>query len=124
MPVFKGGPLDGQIGYGPGVDPPVEELFGPGGPPPSGGLPPGGSPEGGDDLPPTARFDRIIRDVRALLTVDGEWSQQDKLKISKVESFLQELLAGREREEEQALQGKLSPGVMKRAYQAGSGGPL
>lgn len=119
MPVFQGGPQDGQTSIDPGLgDPTIEQMLSGGG-----GLGAAvGPPEGSDDLSPSARFDRIHSDVRTLLTEDdGQFSDQDKLIVSKVETLLSGFKAGREKEQEQAMQGKLSPGLMGRAS-AGSGG--
>lgn len=116
MPAFSGGPLDGMLGYAPGIDPPAEELAaGAAGPP---GAPTGGQPQGEEDLSPQARFDRLISDARSLASSDGEFSEQDKLIIEKVTTLIQQLRAGREKDEQQAMMGKLTPGssVMRKAY--------
>lgn len=129
MPIFSGGPLDGMMQYRPGAgDPTPDEIAGMMGGGDQGGPAPMGDPAaaaGGppDDLSPGARFDRIHSDVRALLTGDdGEFSEQDKLIVSKVETLLSGFKAGREKESDQAMQGKLSPGLMKRSYSGGGAG--
>lgn len=45
-----------------------------------------------------------------------EDSEQDKLALEKVRTLIQQLLADEEREEEEAMAGKMSPGLLKRAY--------
>ncbi len=124
MPVVSGGPLAGQVSVDPSMgDPTIEQMLGGEGGGMMGGPPGQDAPmEGGEQesLSPAARFDRIHTDVRALLTEDdGEFSEQDKLIVSKVETLLSGFKAGREKETEQGLQGKMSPGLMRRA----AGGP-
>lgn len=116
-PSFQGGPLGGMLGYAEGIDPPAEQLAaGAMGPP--GGPPPGPATQGEEDLSPEARFDRLINDARALASSDGEFSEQDKLIIEKVSTLIQQLRAGREKDEQQAMMGKLTPGssVLRKAY--------
>lgn len=115
-PAFSGGPLDGMLGYAQGIDPPADQLAGGAAAP--AGPPPGGDPQGEEELSPQERFDRLINDARSLASSDGEFSEQDKLIIEKVTTLIQQLRAGREKDEQQAMMGKLTPGssVMRKAY--------
>jgi hypothetical protein len=93
--MFQGGPLDGQTGEDPMAPPPEEEM---------------------DEA---GRLDRILSDARSIAGADGDFSEQDKLIIEKVTTLLQQLKAGREKESEAALGGKLSPRLMSKAYGGG-----
>ena len=78
-------------------------------------------PQEGGDIPASRRFDRVMSDVRALLASDGEYSEQDKLGFEQITSILQKLSAGREKQQQDALSGKMGPAVARAAY-AGAGG--
>lgn len=113
MPVFSGGPLDGQVGYQEGIDPSPEQLaeqtIGPGqdGPPMQGGPMQGG----GEQLDPGSKFDRILADARELAASDGNFSEADKLILEQIMTLLQKLKATNEKQVSQAISGKMSPAV-------------
>lgn len=117
MPIrFQGGPFDG-ITADPGA--------GAGGPAEPGLQEPLAEEQSTDTdwgaLPEVEHFNKLLDGVRALASkIDSE---QNKLKLEKVTTFLQEIRAADEAEEESALQGKASPRLMRRAYSgSGSGG--
>jgi hypothetical protein len=103
-PSFSGGPLDAQVGYDPGVDPPAdqlaEQMIGPG---------QDAAPPGGDS--PAAKFDRILADARELAASDGNFSEADKLVLEQITTLLQKLKASNEKQVSQAISGKMSPAV-------------
>lgn len=127
MPSFHGGPLDGQVGYQQGLDPPPEDLAaaavqGPdaGAGPPAGGDPmaalmAGGQGEGPSEGEPglsaSAKFDRILADARELASSDGNFSEADKLILEQITTLLQKLKASNEKQVGQAMAGKMSPAV-------------
>lgn len=108
MPTFQGGPLSGQVGYDPSVDPSPQQLaeqaIGPGQDPPGGG---GGEQE----MSASSKFDRILADARALAASDGNFSESDKLILEKITTLLQQLKASNEKQVGQAISGKMSPAV-------------
>ncbi len=132
MPSFHGGPLDGQVGYQQGMDPPPDQLAaaavqGPdAGAGPAGG---GGDPmaammggqggpagnegpsEGEPGLSASAKFDRILADARELASSDGNFSEADKLILEQITTLLQKLKATNEKQVGQAIAGKMSPAV-------------
>lgn len=99
MPSFQGGPLGGMAGFAPGMDPPPEQLA--------------ASADGGDgsSLDAAGKFDRILADARELAASDGNFSEADKLILEQVTSLLQKLKASGEKNQQQAISGKMSPAV-------------
>lgn len=61
----------------------------------------------------------IIEMVNALAGADGQVTQQEKLEIEQIRTQLQKLAAGREKEEQDMLGGKMSPAAMARTYNGG-----
>lgn len=131
MPNFIGGPLDGQSGFDPRHDqqlpPELMALLqgGQGMGPPAMEAPPGmeAPPEPGleedqgldwKSLPEVQHFQKLIEGARALN--DKLDSEQNKLKLEKVTTLLQEIRAADEAEENQMMQGKPSPRMVRRAY--------
>lgn len=82
---FEGGPLDGQMG----ADPNAPE------------------PEAPVDLK------KLLADLRAFLQSD-EYDAKQKLAISKAESLLAGVEAQEQKEQEDAMGGKLSPGILRK----------
>lgn len=77
--------------------------------------PPGLGPEpagGGGD---PAELYREILDLLAQAR-QAEDSEQDKLALEKVSTLIQQLLASEEKEEEEAMGGKMSPALLRRTY--------
>lgn len=46
----------------------------------------------------------------------SEDSEQDRLSLEKVSTLIQQLLADEEKEEDEAMAGKMSPSLLRRAY--------
>ncbi len=93
---------------------------------PSGQLPPelmaalmgggGGPMGGGPQAPPASEEDRIravLSELRDLLGVDG-LSEAERLLLQKVAQLLQQLPAGREKEQQAALGGGLASNFLRR----------
>jgi hypothetical protein len=95
---FSGGPLDGMSGPDPSAPPEMQEE-----PAPSGG-----------DL-----FKAVLADVRQLLMSD-EFDEKQKMALSKAESLLQQVQMQEEKEQQDAMGGKLSPGILSKL--GGGGG--
>lgn len=112
MPRFIGGPRDGEVEFDPSMDmlPPGMDQ----------GLSstdlPAETPAESEpaELDEGGRFDRMLSDALALAS--GDMSEQNKLAIQKVMTELQKIKAAEEKESEGMMQGKLSPGLMRRAY--------
>jgi hypothetical protein len=67
-------------------------------------------------IPEAKHFNDLIDGVRALIgKLDSE---QNKLKLEKVTTLLQEIRAADEQEEEGMMQGKPSPRMIRRAYRS------
>ena len=98
---FGGGPLDGSVAPGGG------------GPP----MPAGEDAAAGESE--SELFSRILADARALLSLSTV-SEQNKLLLSKAESLLQQVKANEEKDDEAAMGGKLTPGVLRKL--GGGGG--
>jgi hypothetical protein len=96
--MFVGGPLDGQ------------------GVPPDAG---GGMEAPADDLSEGDRFKRLLSDIRALLA-SNELSEQNTLQLSKAETLIQTIKASEEKEQDAAMNGKLSPGILRKVGGGGS----
>jgi uncharacterized membrane protein YebE (DUF533 family) len=62
------------------------------------------------------RVKAIIADVRALAEADGDVSEQERLAVEQITTLIQKLAAGREKEQQDMLGGKMSPAAMQRAY--------
>jgi hypothetical protein len=88
---FSGGPLDGMSGPDPAA-PPIEEE----------------APQSGADL-----FKAVLADVRQLL-MSEEFDEKQKMALSKAESLLQQVKAQEEKEQQDAMGGKLSPGILRK----------
>jgi hypothetical protein len=89
---FSGGPLDGMSGPDPDA-PPMEEQ----------------APEqSGGDL-----FKSVLADVRNLL-MSEEFDEKQKMALSKAESLLQQVKMQEEKEQQDAMGGKLSPGILRK----------
>ena len=88
--MFEGGPLDGQMGADPNAAPPEAPA------------------EGEGEL-----LKRILADVRALLQAES-LTEQNKLAVSKAETLFQQVLASEEKEQDAAMGGKLSPGILRK----------
>lgn len=84
---FQGGPLDGMSAPDPAA-PPMEEAEAP-------------------DLK------TLLADLRAFLQSD-EYDAKQKLSISKAESLLAAVEAQEQKEQEDAMGGKLSPGILRK----------
>jgi negative regulator of replication initiation len=90
--MFEGGPLAGQMAPDPDA-PPMEEQ----------------APEqSGADL-----FKSVLADVRNLLMSD-EFDEKQKMALSKAESLLQQVKMQEEKEQQDAMGGKLSPGILRK----------
>jgi hypothetical protein len=92
---FSGGPLDGMSG----PDPAAPEAA--------------PQEESGADL-----FKSTLSSVRQLL-MSEEFDEKQKLALSKAESLLKQVKAQEEKEQNDAMGGKLSPGILRKL---GSGG--
>lgn len=94
-----------------------------------GGLPPeimallGGAGAGDVAAPPEveeesldwgARLHRMISDARAV-TEEGGVSEKERLLLEKVTTMIQQIRAEREKEQDGLIQGKMSPGALRRA---------
>lgn len=88
---FVGGPLDGMSGPDPD-SPPAQ---------------------------PTSSLKDLLNGLREFLMSD-EYDEKQKMAISKAESLLQGVFAQEEKEQEQAMGGKLSPGILRKL--GGGGG--
>jgi len=100
VPQFIGGPLDGQLGYAEGIDPPASELA--------------ASAAGEEeDLPPNEKFDTALRFFRELASSDGDFTEEDKLLLEQITTLAQKLKAKGEKDSMTALNGKMSPAVGK-----------
>jgi hypothetical protein len=90
--MFEGGPLAGQSAPDP-MAPPAEEE----------------APEvSGAEL-----FKTVLADVRQLL-LSEEFDEKQKLALSKAESLLAQVKAQEEKEQQDAMGGKLSPGILRK----------
>ena len=103
MAVFRGGPMDGTAVF----DPAVDER----GPAPE---------QGGGDEDEAAKLDRMLQDALGLAQ-GGTLSEQDKLKIQKVLTIIQEIKAAEEKEMDGAMKGAMTPGLLRKAN-AGTAG--
>lgn len=102
MPQFIGGPLDGQVGYDPGLDPSADQLAQSQAPEQSAG----------------DKFDQALSIARELASSDGEFTEEDKLILEQITTLFQKLKAKGEKDQQTALSGKMSPAVGK-AYTGG-----
>lgn len=110
----------GQAGGAPGGGPPA-------GPPPpdpsqTGGPPPG--PDGGGGDPSQQDPSNLIRDMLDLLDQykSTEEDEADKLLVEKIGTQLQQLLANNQQTLDQAMQGKISPKLLRKQYAGAPGG--
>lgn len=137
MPIqFTGGPLDGQgtmldeeMGGMEGIPGPVGGLAGRPAAPPG---PPGGGPmdamaaapvEGAE--PPAgeegAMFRSLLESIRGLLSINT-LSEKNKLALEKASTLVQQIKADEEKDEMDAMTGKLNPTVMRKLGNGGSSG--
>lgn len=110
MPTFQGGPLGGQVGYDPSMDPPAEELAAMAG----GGGAPGAAPE-----PATSKFDRIMQDVMDLAMSDGQVNEEEKLIMQQIGTLVQKLKTNRKKAVDQAVAGAPTSSAVGQAYAGG-----
>jgi hypothetical protein len=96
--MFEGGPLAGQSAPDPDAPP----------------MPEGEAAPSGGDL-----FKAVLADVRQLLMSD-EFDEKQKMALSKAESLLQQVKMQEEKEQQDAMGGKLSPGILKKLGGGGS----
>jgi hypothetical protein len=136
MPQLRGGPLDGQNFFSQEMgDIPPEQGGGapmgmPGGE--GGGLPPelqallageqssSQGPVDWDSMDEVGKFNSFMAGIRSWMERDLD-SEQSRLRAEKARTLLQEVKAADEKETEQAMTGKASPRMMRRAYSGGGG---
>ena len=112
-PELQGGPPPEMQGGPPpaeGLPPEIMALMGGGGMPPE---PPMGDPAAGGESTVDI-LERMIEDAK--LYIDTDEDEEDKHTMTKVLTILQGYLADEQKESQNAMQGKLSPKVMARAY--------
>lgn len=110
---FQGGNLDGQSGY--------YEGFGGGAPAPEAAPVAAEEPgAGGGQEDESAIFRRMLEDARSLLAADS-LSEANKLLMEQATTLIQKIRASEEKEMDDAMSGKLSPGVLRKAGAAGGG---
>lgn len=80
---------------------------GPPGPPPS--------PEGPEPAGDTVEAIRQMIDM-GMSYLDSEDDEQEKLQMSKILQMLQDFLAREQKEADEAMQGKMSPRLLRNAY--------
>lgn len=102
MPAFMDGPMGGQAFFDPASDEPAPEQA----------MMPAQESEPQDE---EAMFQQLLAAARALIGSDG-LSEQNRLKLEKVTTLIQEIKAAEEKEMEQAATGKLSPRLISKAY--------
>jgi len=116
--MFFGGPMDGMPADAQGLsrasDSGLVDLQQLAAQAPPDGAGAGGEP--GEELSESQRFDRMLSDALAL--AQGDMSEQNKAVIQDIMSRLQRIKASEEKEDEQAMSGKFSPGAMRRALGA------
>lgn len=106
MPTFQGGPLGGQVGYDPSMDPPAEELAATAG-------------GGGASEPATSKFDRIMQDVMDLAMSDGQVNEEEKLIMQQIGTLVQKLKTNRKKAVDQAISGAPTSSAVGQAYAGG-----
>ena len=114
MPTFQGGPLGGQVGYDPSMDPAPEELAAMAG---GGGM----GPESGQapSEPATSKFDRIMQDVMDLAMSDGQVNEEEKLIMQQIGTLVQKLKTNRKKATDQAIAGAPTSSAVGQAYAGG-----
>lgn len=110
-PSFSGGPLGGQVGYDPSMDPAPEELASMAG----GG---GTGPEAASE-PATSKFDRIMQDVMDLAMSDGQVNEEEKLIMQQIGTLVQKLKTNRKKATDQAIAGAPTSSAVGQAYAGG-----
>lgn len=104
MPAFGGGgPMDGTAVF----DPAVDERPGP--------------EQGGGEQDEAAKLDSLLQNAIGLAQA-GSLSEQNKLKIQKVMTLLQEIRADEEKEMDGAMKGAMTPGLLRKANAGTSAG--
>jgi hypothetical protein len=135
MPMFVGGPRDGQMEYDPEQDQPLppellarleQESGGAAGSAAGAPMGGGGAPAGSAAQPLGDEEEGELLDgmLTAALRLAGgnSLSEQNKQQIQQAMSLLQKIKAEEERDGEQMMQGKVSPSMMRQASQtAGQG---
>jgi hypothetical protein len=91
--MFEGGPLAGQSAPDP-MAPLAEE-------------------EAAPEVSGAELFKTVLADVRQLL-LSEEFDEKQKLALSKAESLLAQVKAQEEKEQQDAMGGKLSPGILRK----------
>ncbi len=128
MSGFHGGPMDGQpinpdtLGQADqsgGLD--LQGLMaGISGGGEMGGGPPPGDPSQGpppeESLSESDRIQRVLEDLMALSAKSSGYTEQDKSGVQQAMSILQKIRANEERENNDALGGKMSPRLLQKAY--------
>lgn len=109
MPAFNDGPLGGQVGYDPSMDPPAEELAAMAG----GGGAPAPAPAPTDVM---SRYDQIMQDVNELAMSDGVINAEEKLITQKIMTLLQQLATNRKKAVDQAIAGAPTSSAVGQAY--------
>jgi hypothetical protein len=108
MPIeFSGGPLNGQGMMS------EEEMAGM---PPEMSAPPlgAGAESAVEEAPDEgAMFKSLLDNIRGLLSL-GTLSEQNKLNLEKASTLVQQIKASEEKDEESAMGGKMTPGVMRK----------
>ncbi len=130
MPSYHNGPLDGQVGYQPGMDPSPEQLAQGAVPDPQQGGDAGGDPmaalmggqAGPQDAGPAAggdaksKFDTIMAGVMDLAMSDGQVSESEKLIMQQIGTLLQKLKTDRQKQTADAIQGSPTSPAVGQAY--------
>lgn len=73
----------------------------------------------GGDADEGALFQQILQAARSLLSMDS-LSEQNKLLLEQATTMVQKVKASEEKEMNDAMSGKLSPGVLRKAASGGS----
>jgi hypothetical protein len=109
MPVFQGGPMDGSMTFDPRTDDPAPAEAEDDGE---------GQAEDEESL-----FRTLIDTVNKLRGLPSV-SEQNKLSLEKAGTLIQQIKAAEEKEMEGAMQGKLTPGLLRKANSAPPAGMM
>ena len=112
---FNGGGMNGERAFfEAGTPPPVEDA-----PAAEAAPAPGGAaPEGGGAEDEQGMLSSLLMSARQVLNM-GTLSEQNKLLIEQATTLIQKVMASEEKEMNDAMSGKLSPGILRKA--AGGG---
>ena len=99
MPVFQGGPADGQMVFDPRTDEPA----------PNEGTSP--DPQAEDEETLFTTLMDTVNKLRGLPTV----SEQTKLQLEKAATLIQQIKAEEEKQIEGAMQGQMTPALLRKA---------